>query len=111
LIIVQIEREEAVENIDEILSVEGIDATLIGPTDLSNSMGLPGKPFHSKVVKAMERVLDACMNVGVAPGIAYTKSNEHTKELMAKGFRFIGIGSDIGFLLNGCKKTLNTIKE
>ena len=110
MVIAQIEREEAVKNIEEILSVDGIDGTLIGPTDLSISMGLTGKPFHPKVVEAMEKVLDACREAGVAPGIAYTLSNEHTKELIAKGFRFIGIGSDVGFLLKGCKDALRAIK-
>jgi 2-dehydro-3-deoxyglucarate aldolase/4-hydroxy-2-oxoheptanedioate aldolase len=111
IIIVQIEREEAVNNIEEILSVEGIDATFIGPTDLSNSLGFKGEPFHPEVVKAIEKVLDACKDAGVAPGIAYTQNHEHTKELIEKGFQLIGIGSDVGFLQKGCEAAIEAIKQ
>ena len=111
LVIVQIEREEAIKNIEEILSVEGVDATLIGPTDLSISMGYIGEPFHPKVVEAMDKVLEACKDAGVIPGIAYTLGIEHTKELIKKGFRFIGLGSEISLLTKGCKDTLKAIRK
>ena len=54
LVAVQIEREEAIENVEEIVSIEGVDATWLGPGDLSASMGLLGQPFHPKVLKAMD---------------------------------------------------------
>ncbi len=110
LIIIQIEREEAVNNIEDILSVDGVDVALIGPTDLSMSMGLVGRPFHPKVVEAMDRVIDACKEAGVTPGIAYALNPEHANQLISKGFRFISIGSDVGFLLNACLNTLRAIR-
>lgn len=109
LIAVQIETRKAVENIEEIVSVEGVDATFIGPMDLSISMGYRGKPFHPEVVKAMERVLEACTSSGVAPGIAFARGVEHINELIGRGFRFIGIGSDSGLLALGCSETLKRI--
>lgn len=111
MVIIQIEREEAVNNIEEIVSVEGVDATLIGPMDLSASMGLKGKPFDPKVVRAMRKVVEACRSAGVAPGIAFGKSIEHINNLIEQGFRFIGVGLDTDFLLKGCKEVLNQIRR
>ncbi|MEM3056508.1 MAG: aldolase/citrate lyase family protein [Candidatus Bathyarchaeia archaeon] len=111
LVAVQIETRKAVENIEEIVGVEGVDATFIGPMDLSMSMGYRGKPFHPDVVKAMERVLEACIASGVAPGIAFARGVEHINELIERGFRFVGIGSDSGLLAMGCSETLKRIRR
>ena len=111
MVIVQIEREEAVERIEEILSVDGIDATFIGPTDLSNSMGFVGEPFHPKVVEAMDKVLDVSKEMGVTPGIAYGLNSQHIRELIKKGFRFIGVGSELTLLQKGCQDVLKAIRQ
>jgi 4-hydroxy-2-oxoheptanedioate aldolase len=103
LVAVQIETMKALENIEDIVSVDGVDTTFIGPSDLSASYGLRGQFWHPKVVKAMETVLDACNSAGIAPGIAFGKHTEHCKELISKGFRFIAVGGDEGFLVNGAK--------
>ena len=111
LVAVQIETRKAVENIEEIVSVEGVDATFIGPADLSASMGYRGRYFHPEVVKAMDRVLEACNAAGVAPGIAFGRDVDHINSLIEQGFRFIGVGSDVGFLSTGCRETLKKIKR
>jgi len=111
MVIIQIEREEAVNNIEEILSVDGVDATFIGPMDLSASMGLLGKPFAPEVVLAMDKVLNACKKAGIAPGIAFGSGIDHINELIARGFRFVGVGGDTSFLLRGCREALKQIKR
>lgn len=111
LVIVQIETKKAIDNIEDILTVEGIDATFIGPMDLSMSMGYRGQPYHPEIIKAEEKVLEACRSSGVAPGIAFGRSIDHLNELIEKGFKFIGIGSDTEFLQRGCRETLNKIKK
>jgi len=115
LVAVQIEREEAVKRVEEIVSVEGIDATWIGPGDLSASMGLRGLFFHPKVLKAMQRVVEACTDVGVAPGIAAGAGVEkfgtgYINKLIEEGFRFINVGDDLDLLNLGCKEFLGRIK-
>ena len=115
LVVVQIEREEAVERIEEIVSVDGVDATWLGPGDLSASMGLIGQFFHPKVLKAMERMVEACEDAGIAPGIAAGAGVEkfgveYINELIEDGFKFINIGRDAGLLKLGCKKFLEEIK-
>ena len=65
LVIAQIERREAVENIDDLLSVAGVDVALIGSEDLSVSLGLPGETRHQSVVDAIEKVIDSAERHGV----------------------------------------------
>jgi len=115
LIAVQIEREEAVEKVDEIVSVEGIDATWLGPGDLSASMGLRGQFFHPKVQKAMERVVEACLDAGVAPGIAAGAGvaefgTDYVNKMIEQGFRFISVTGDLSLLTLGCQEFLNRVK-
>jgi len=107
---VQIETGRAVENVEEIVSVDGIDATFIGPTDLSTSTGHRGQPFHPEVVEMMRRVIEASEAAGVAPGIAYGLGVEHLRELIDMGFRFIGIGSDVSLMSYGCRETLRRLR-
>ena len=57
VVIAQIEHIKAIENLEDILSTEGIDAFFVGPYDLSGSLGIPGQLKHPKVVKALERVM------------------------------------------------------
>jgi 4-hydroxy-2-oxoheptanedioate aldolase len=67
-----IETKRALESLDEILGVPGIDAIYVGPADLSVSLGLAPAPDHEEreFVEALERILDACKRHGVTPGIA-----------------------------------------
>ena len=111
LIVAQIETREAVDNIEDIVSVEGIDATFIGPSDLSASLGLMGQPFHPKVIQAIEKVLDACLSSGVAAGLAYAQTIEELVKFIRMGFRFVGATSDMGLLLGKSMEVLKDIKE
>ena len=112
-VIVQIETAKAVQNIEEILSVERVDATFVGPMDLSASLGYLGNPQHPEVKAAIEKIVKAHENTKVCPGIA--SSIDQLKEHLELGYRFINIGSDIGFITGGARKLLdlakNTLRE
>ena len=101
LLMVQIEHIDAVENIDEILSVPGIDGTFIGPYDLSLSMGLAGKLDHPDVESAKQRVVTATKAHGLTAGIhlvhPYT-AIEDLKQCVRVGYQFIALGTDILFV-------------
>ena len=62
LVIVQIETQAAIDNIEEILSVEGVGAAFIGPYDLTSSMGIPGQFKNSRFEEAVQKVLAAGMS-------------------------------------------------
>src|SRR5437867_10672516 len=88
MVVLQIETRRALEAREELLSVKGIDAVMMGPADLSISLGVPGEFQHPKMVEAMEAVRDTCDRRGIAPGtqtrtpsLARFRSEEHTSEL------------------------------
>ena len=106
LLMVQIEHIEGVRNIDQILSVPGIDGTFIGPYDLSLSVGLAGQLRHPDVEAAKRHVLEATKRGGLVPGIHLVHPDtavEDLKECVELGYRFIALGTDILFLGDTCR--------
>ena len=102
LVVLQIETQLAVERRDELLSVPGIDAVMIGPVDLSISLGVAGDFLNPKMVEAMEKVRDSCIAHGVAPG-TQTRALEVAKFWKERGMRFLGCGAETGMLMQGAK--------
>jgi len=100
LVICQIETKEAVENIEEIVSVEGVDVSYIGPADLSASYGHLGNQSHPDVQKAIDRVFDATKAAGKATGV-HQASGKTIEDRMEKGYNFITIGNDLTYMKNG----------
>ena len=93
VVVVQIEHVEAVAEIGAILAVAGIDAVLLGPYDLSASLGRPGDIRHPKVGEAIDRVRDACLAAGRPMGI-FTTDPDAVAALHAQGFSLIAVGID-----------------
>jgi 4-hydroxy-2-oxoheptanedioate aldolase len=87
LVCVQIEDREAVENLDEILRVDGIDVFFIGPSDLSQSMGFPGNPKAEPVARAIDATLTRIVAAGKAPGMPATA--EALPDVIGRGCRYI----------------------
>ncbi|MBO3803896.1 MAG: 4-hydroxy-2-oxo-heptane-1,7-dioate aldolase [Candidatus Brockarchaeota archaeon] len=108
MVVCQIETQEAIANLGQILSVEGVDAAFVGPADLSTSLGHRGDWHHPEVERAISKVLEASLDAGVAAGI-YAMSVEDAARHAAEGFRFIALGSDTGFLASGCKAALSAL--
>jgi 2-dehydro-3-deoxyglucarate aldolase len=108
-VIVQAEHIDAVNNIDAIVEVDGIDAVFIGPYDLSASMGLMGQVDHPEVVEAIERVGGACRQRNIALGYFGT-SAESVQDYMHKGYHLICAGTDAGFVLDGAATTLQKLR-
>jgi 2-keto-3-deoxy-L-rhamnonate aldolase RhmA len=107
LLMVQIEHKDAVENIEAILDVPGIDGTFIGPYDLSMSMELAGQLDHPQVVAARNKVLAATKARGLAPGIHLVHPDRAAAciaDVIREGYQFIALGTDILFLGDGCRE-------
>lgn len=112
LVAVQIEDIKAVEAIDQILSVEGIDAAFIGPYDLSASMGLTGQFDHPDYVAARDQVLAGCLRHQVSPGIHVIKPNpEEVLERIHEGYRLIAFSLDITMITEACASGMGRIRE
>jgi 2-keto-3-deoxy-L-rhamnonate aldolase RhmA len=108
LTVLQIESKRAVEAREEILSVPGIDAVMIGPADLSISMGVPGDFQNPIMIEAMESIRDTCDRKGIAPG-TQTRSVPQARFWKERGMRFLGCGSDIGFLFEKAAETAKAL--
>jgi len=102
--VLQIETKRAVEAREEILSVPGIDAVMIGPADLSISLGIPGQFQHPLLIEAMEKVRRTCEEKGISPG-TQTRSVDVARFWKARGMRFLGCGSELGFLWERAQET------
>jgi 2-dehydro-3-deoxyglucarate aldolase len=108
LVVAMIEHIDAVNNIDSILSVNGIDATLIGPYDMSASMGIAGKIDDPKVKDAQQKIVDACNAHNVPAGIHVVPIDPQQVEQRKKqGYKFIACSIDTEFIMAGCRQFLN----
>lgn len=100
LAIAQIEHIAAVDAIDEIVSVPGLDLVFVGMYDLSASMGLLGQVDHPSVVSAARRVLVAAQRAGVAAGVIALEQ-ETIRRRREEGFQFIAVTTDTVLLSEG----------
>jgi 2-dehydro-3-deoxyglucarate aldolase len=105
LIIVQIETEEAVNNAEEILSVNGVDGFFIGPFDLSASMGIMGQIHHKRVKNAIDNVFEVGKKLGVISGI-WQGAGMKVSERLNEGWQMVALGMDINFLMDGARQAL-----
>jgi len=97
MVVLQIETRKALEGREELLAVSGIDAVMVGPADLSISLGVPGDFQNPKMVEAMESVRDTCNRRGIAPG-TQTRSPALARFWKDRGMRFLGCSNDTGML-------------
>ena len=106
-----IETREALENVDGIMSVPGLDAVFVGPADLGQSLGEgPGMDrTEPAVVEAIDGVLAAARRHGVAAGI-FTGSVEYASQMVKKGFRFVTVLSDGRLLASAAGETIAALK-
>jgi 2-dehydro-3-deoxyglucarate aldolase/4-hydroxy-2-oxoheptanedioate aldolase len=102
-VILLLETEKAIDNLDEIVSVPGVDVAWMGHYDLTVSMGIPAQFDHPRLLAAMDALVAACRKHGVAPGFL-PPSPESAVRWIDKGFRAISLGSDIGVFLDGVRK-------
>ncbi len=110
LVIAQIETKRAVENIEAILSVDGIDVSYIGPADLSASYGHLGNMAHPEVQQAIDRVYDASRAADVATGV-HMGAGKSIMDRVVKGYDFITVGSDLQFFQAGATALLQQLKR
>lgn len=109
-VLVQVETKEAVDNLDEILSVEGVDGVFIGPADLSADMGYMGNPNHEQVVKTIEECVKKIKNAGKAPGILMA-NEQMAKHYIELGALFVAVGVDTTLLSTAAKSLLSKYKD
>jgi 4-hydroxy-2-oxoheptanedioate aldolase len=97
---IQIETLQSVEECDAIAAIDGVDLLFVGPSDLSQSLGVTGDFFHEKCLAAIDRVSQACRNHGKHWG-AVCVSPEHAQMMIDKGCTMISPSSDVRFVNAG----------
>lgn len=112
LFIVQIEHIEAVNNLDEILSNPNVDSFIIGPYDLSASMGIAGEFEHPKMLEALKKIEAAAKKYNKPAGIHIVEPDEMLLEKrLSEGYKFIAFGVDFRVLESVMSKTVKKYKE
>jgi len=112
VVIVQIEHQSALDNLNEIFCVPGVDGFIIGPYDLSCSMGIPGEFDHPKFIKAMDQILQAGLKAGCVAGLHIVEPDtDHLKKAIREGYRFIAYSVDIRMLDVSARTGVQIVKE
>lgn len=109
-LIVQIETPEAVENIDEILAVPGIDGIFIGPSDLASFLNYPANIAHPEVKAVVDRLIDRACAQSMPYGLP-SWSPEECLHYVERGARLMMVGSDLNFLATAARKRLSSTRS
>lgn len=109
---IQVESIEAVNNIEELLAFDEIDAVMVGPYDISGSLGVPGQLNHPKVLEASKKVIDACEKYGKSCGTQLNDPNpENIQALFDLGYTYAILGSDLFVLWKWAEQMQGIIKS
>lgn len=106
LVIVQIEGQAALDNLDEILAVDGVDIVFVGPYDLSQSLGVSGEVEHPLVIEKMKQIVKVCLDKNVFVG-NFTETVSQTRMWAAQGLRYMSYSVDVGIVYEAGKALLN----
>jgi len=109
-VILQAESRAAIDNIEDIVKVPGLDAILIGPYDLSASLGKIGEVNHPEVQEAINRVADACKAANIKLGYFGVNASA-VKPAMENGFTLITVGVDSLFVIKAATETLEELQS
>ena len=111
-IVVQIESIKAINNLGEILKVKGIHSTMIGPRDLSGSIGKPGDYKNKKFINALKKYekISKINKISMGMHVAYPDT-ETLNKFIKKGYKFLAIGTDMTFLGGTIRDKLKKIKK
>ena len=111
LIVIMLESPQAIENVDSIASVPGVDVILIGTNDLCMEMGIPGDYANPKIKEAYKKVIDACKKHGKTPGMGGVYNEEIMSEYIDMGMKFILSGSDLSFMMNSALQRSKNLRS
>lgn len=109
MVVLQIETQRAVDAREELLSVANVDTVMIGPVDLSISLGVPGEFEHPKMLSTVERIVESCQKHGVVPG-AQARNVALAKRWISMGMRFVGCSSETGMLYERGREIIGQLR-
>ena len=110
LLIIQLEGKEAIDNLDNMLGVEGIDILFIGPYDLSQSLGHPGDTDHPEVIGIMRKIVEKARAKGKMLG-TFTDTFESAKKWKDAGIQYLSYSVDVGIFTDACKNLVSSLSR
>jgi len=110
MIVIQIERKRAIENVDQLVSVRGVDAAFIGPHDLSISLGVPGQFDHPRMVEAIQRVVDTCKRHNIASGI-HVRDLQKLLYWKERGVRMLTYSTDVNMIMSAATEAVEELRK
>jgi len=111
MVIAQIEHIDAVNDLDAILEIPGLDGIVLGPNDLSGSMGKLGRTSDPEVVAAMDEVVEKTRGSEKLLGASVGYSTESIREWLAKGVQWISVGGDIANLYEYSQTAFDDVRS
>lgn len=109
IVVSQFETRLAMERADDLLSVKGVDVAMVGPTDLSVSLGVPGEFDHPRLVESITHFIDKCRKHRVTPGI-HCRDITQARKWLERGMQFVGAGGAHGLLLQKATEVVRELK-
>jgi len=109
-VVAQIETVEALEQIDEIVAIEGLDSLVVGPYDLSGSMGILGQVHAPQVLDAIRHVASCARAAGKYVGIGMGADREHALEAVGLGVQWVQAGNDFEYMIGFCERLYADIR-
>lgn len=111
-LVIMIESPAGIENLSEMLAFGGVDAILIGPHDLSISLGIPEQYDHPQFVQAVDQIIHTCQSHQTAVGMHLVFGTvDQIVDWVQRGFNFVSVRGDTLFIARGAQHELNTIRE
>jgi 2-keto-3-deoxy-L-rhamnonate aldolase RhmA len=107
--IVQVESRQALGAVADIAAIPGVDVLFVGPRDLSTDLGCPGRFDSPEFTEALDQVLAAAKNAGIAAGILAGDARQ-AQTYAGLGFRFVGVGSDASLLARAAYDTVRQLR-
>lgn len=104
-VLVQVETKPALDALESICAVEGVDGVFIGPADLHASMGYPGETANPAVLPLIEEAMRRVRKAGGAAGYL-SPVEADAKRMLAAGAQFVAVGADVGLLARGAESLL-----
>jgi 4-hydroxy-2-oxoheptanedioate aldolase len=101
-VLVQVETRQALDNLEAICALEGVDGVFIGPADLHASLGHTGETANAAVLPVMEEAMRRIRKAGRAPGYL-SPVEADARRMLSAGAQFVAVGADIGLLARGAE--------
>jgi 4-hydroxy-2-oxoheptanedioate aldolase len=109
VIILGLEGTEAIEKVDDIIAVEGIDVIFAGPYDISQSLGITGQFDHPRVAEKVAEIVEKCAPKGIAVG-NFVETVESAKRWRELGVKYISYSVDVGIFYEACREIIQGIR-